>query len=126
MPERNRPVRLAIVCLTALFAVSIAIQIYIAGMAVFIDAAHWKDHTNFVHIIELMPIAIFILSFFGRARGTVRWLPLAMFGLIILQYATAHLNAKLPYFSALHPLIAVILLWMSLYTLKHAYRLWRG
>ncbi|WP_308637771.1 DUF6220 domain-containing protein [Paenibacillus silvisoli] len=127
MPERtNRPIRMAIVCLSALFAACIAIQIYLAGMAVFIDAGHWKDHKNFVHIIELMPIAVFILSFFCRAGGAVRWLPLAMFGLIIAQYATANLNAKLPYFAALHPLIAIILLWLSLITLKRAYRLWRG
>ncbi|SFT19901.1 DUF6220 domain-containing protein [Paenibacillus sp. BC26] len=125
MPEGNRYLRLTIFLLAVLFAACIVIQVYIAGMATFIDGTHWSDHKNFVHIIEPVPLAIFVLSFFGRVRGAVRWIGLAMLVLVMAQYATAHLSDKLPYFSAAHPVIALILLWLAVYTVKRAYLIWR-
>ena len=97
-----------------LFAACIVIQFYLAGMAVLVNAEHWRDHTSFIHVFEFVPIAVFILTFFGRVRGLVRWLLAGvLYLLVMLQYMTAHIGADAPYVSALHPVIAIAMFWMA-------------
>ncbi|NBD27544.1 DUF6220 domain-containing protein [Paenibacillus glycinis] len=126
MPEGNRFVRLAIFLLALLFAACIVIQVYLAGMAVLVNAKHWRDHASFIHVFEFVPVGVFVLTFFGRVRGLVRWFSLASYLLVMLQYMTAHIGADAPYVSALHPVIAIAMFWMAVVTARRAYRVWRG
>ncbi|SFI72724.1 hypothetical protein SAMN02799624_01904 [Paenibacillus sp. UNC496MF] len=125
MSEGNRYARLAVFLLAALFALCVVVQTYLAGMAVLVDAEHWKAHTSFVHVFEFVPAAAFVLTFFGRVGGAVRWCSLVLFALVMLQYMTAHIGADAPYVSALHPVIAVAMFWLAAATAMRAYRAWR-
>lgn len=38
--------------LAGLFALGILAQVFIAGLAIFVDASYWVRHTTFVHLLE--------------------------------------------------------------------------
>jgi hypothetical protein len=119
-------IRLSLLLLSVLFAVCVITQVFLAGMALFVNPSHWKAHSMFIHYFEMLPIGMFILTFFGRVRGAVRWFSLVMIALIALQYATAHMSEVAPIFSALHPVFALLLFWISVVTVKRAYSVWRS
>jgi hypothetical protein len=64
----------------------------------------------FVHLFEYLPILMLLFAFAGKLPGSEKWLCAALFGLIIVQYATANI----PGAGALHPVIALALFWLSL------------
>ncbi len=92
----------------------IVAQTFIAGMALFQDSAHWKAHVNFVHFFEVLPLLMLVFSFTGRLPARTRWLSLALFGLVFIQYMTAHLPAA----GAMHPVIALALIVLSLHVAR--------
>lgn len=119
-------IRFIILLLAVLFLICVIIQVFLAGMASLVDASHWQDHRAFIHYFEALPIGIFVLSFVGRMRGAVRWLGLTMIVFIGLQYMTAHMAGKVPAIGAMHPVLALILFWISIVTVKKAYFAWRN
>jgi hypothetical protein len=119
-------IRFIILLLAVLFLISVIIQVFLAGMASLVDASHWQDHRTFIHYFEAVPVGIFILSFVGRTRGAVRWLGLTMIVFIGLQYMTANMAGKVPAIGAMHPVLALILFWISIVTVKKAFLAWRN
>lgn len=97
-----------------IFALLVAVQVFIAGLATFVDPVHWSTHTNFVRILEVFPLLMFILSFFGKVPAALRWWSLALIALIVLQYVTANLGSA-PAVGALHPVIAMIMFWLAVF-----------
>jgi hypothetical protein len=93
------------------FLACIAIQVFLAGMAVFGGAANWGMHTGFVHVFELLPLVMVPLAFLGRLPNGLRWHPLVAFVLIGLQYALAQAGTPA---AALHPVNALLLFWIAL------------
>ncbi|MFB9807063.1 DUF6220 domain-containing protein [Haladaptatus pallidirubidus] len=53
----------------SLFVLGILGQVFIAGMAVFVDPAHWNLHASFVHYIQLLAIIMLVLAILGGSRG---------------------------------------------------------
>ncbi|HEY8529826.1 MAG TPA: DUF6220 domain-containing protein [Paenibacillaceae bacterium] len=102
-----------------IFALLVAVQVFIAGLATFVDSAHWNTHTLFVRILEVFPLLMFILSFFGKVPAALRWLSLALILLIVLQYVTANMSS-VPEVGALHPVIAMIMFWLAVFTASRA------
>lgn len=89
----------------------IAIQVFLAGMAVFGGPANWGMHTGFVHLFELVPLIMIPLAFLGRLPRGLRWHPLVVFFLIGLQYALAQAGTTV---AALHPVNALLIFWVTL------------
>ena len=112
----TRIARIAYIGLAWLLVACIAVQTYLAGAATFADASHLNRHTAFVHIFEIAPLLMLALAFAGRQPAALRWRPLAMFALIIAQYATANAPAA----GALHPVIALVLFALALATARKA------
>lgn len=113
------------VLVAGLFVVGIVIQVYIAGMAVFVDPANWSLHANFVHIIEWMPLIMLVLAFVGRLSSGLKWLPVGLFGLIIVQYATA-LGFSDSVVAALHPVNALVIFGLATMTTHRAWQALSG
>ncbi|RKN66036.1 DUF6220 domain-containing protein [Paenibacillus ginsengarvi] len=97
--------------LAFLFTVCITVQIFIAGMAIFIDASHWREHIVFVRIFELFPLLLLLFAFVGKLPHWFRWMSGVIFLLIYAQYFTAHL----PVVGAFHPVIAAVLFGTSVH-----------
>lgn len=102
--------------------VSVFIQVYIAGMAVFVDPANWSLHANFVHIIEWFPLVMLVLAFLGGLSRELKLLSVVLFVLIIVQYATA-LGFSDSIVAAIHPVNALVIFWIATVTIRRA---WRG
>lgn len=116
--------RLGFVGLSGLFVLCIALQVFIAGLALFVDPSSWRGHITFVHFFEYLPILMLLLAIFGKLSRRARWQSLSLLGLIILQYATAKISGDFPSLrmvGALHPVIALILFWYSITCFRGAW-----
>jgi hypothetical protein len=119
----SRWIRVSFSIFSLLFFISIIIQIFLAGVAIFADIGHWSYHESFIHYFEFVPIGMLILSFFGGIPKMFRWQSAGLYLMIILQYVTANLIGKVPYISALHPIIAMILFWRALVIVQESMKL---
>ncbi|TQS71841.1 hypothetical protein DX933_14760 [Ornithinibacillus gellani] len=100
---------------TWVFAISVVIQTFIAGLAIFTDYSYWSYHTTFVIWFQFIPILLLVLSFTGRLPKLIRWQVVGLFLLIVpLQYASIHI----PGAGAIHPVIALILFWLAITVIK--------
>ncbi len=115
-----RAMRMLFRILAAAFVLCVLVQVFFAGLSIFAGES-WENHTSFIHMFEFLPLLMFILSFFGRVRSAARWLSLVIFLLIIAQYATAN-AADAKYLAAIHPVIALVIFWMSIDVLRRSGR----
>ncbi len=104
--------RMAFRVLAWIFLAGIGIQIFFAGMGIFVGPSWWLQHKSFVHFLEALPVLMLILAFVGRLPTSLKWLTVAAFGLIGVQYAT--IEMRLPTVAAFHPVNAVLLFWLAL------------
>lgn len=114
--------RQVFLALAVLFALCVATQVFLAGLAVFVTPVHWAQHTSFVHIFEFVPLIMLILSVVGRLPARLRWMSGGLFLLTYAQYFTANIRGQLPYVSALHPVVALLIFWLSLRAVQEARR----
>ncbi|TDF93876.1 hypothetical protein E1757_25365 [Paenibacillus piri] len=87
-------------------------------MAVFVNPADWGMHKAFVQLFAMVPLMMFLLSLVGRIRGSKRWVSLGLLALIVLQFMTINVFASVWVLAALHPVIALLLFWGSVITVK--------
>ncbi|WFB57204.1 DUF6220 domain-containing protein [Paenibacillus sp. BR1-192] len=113
--ERKTPLAVWIsLGLTWLFVVCIAVQTFIAGMALFHDGSMWRSHTVFVHFFEIVPLLMLIFGIAGKLPAPYKRRSLALLLLVISQYLTANL----PGAGAWHPVIAIGLFWLAVDTAR--------
>ncbi|MFJ5714523.1 DUF6220 domain-containing protein [Neobacillus sp. NPDC093127] len=106
--------------LAAGYLVCIILQVFFAGMGLFVDSDNWQMHRVFANYFEFGAILMFLLSFFGRIRGGLRWLPLGLFVLTSLQHMTIRTFSGS--FRALHTIDALLLFWISIYLMKRSWK----
>lgn len=108
----------ALTALSWLLVACIAAQTFLAGMAVFQDAAAWRAHRMFVHLFEVVPLLMLSFAFAARVRPMLKWGCAALLALIFAQYATANVAAA----GALHPVLALAMFWLSVAVARQAGR----
>jgi mercuric ion transport protein len=123
VPRRTRWSRHGYVGLMALFAACVLVQIYVAGMAVFIDPTNWRLHAGFVHVFELVPVPLLVVAYLGGLPRPLKWTPVVLYLLVGVQYATAHQFGT--YIAAIHPVNAVMIFAVAAGATKRAWS-WRG
>lgn len=109
--------------LAVLFAISVVAQVFLAGLAIFVNPIHWLKHTGFVHLFEFIPVLMLILSFVGKMPRWAIGQSAALFGVIFVMYFTANITPIFPWAAALHPVIAIGLFWMSIKIVPKAWSL---
>jgi len=89
-------------------------NIYLAGMAVFVNRSYWDIHAEFGYAVSLI-VPLFILL------GLLAWIPrrLTTWLAALLLYYIFHtilpvLQEDLGWIAALHPVSAVLLVWLGL------------
>src|SRR5690625_4734 len=111
---------LVFLVLAWIFTVSIVVQTFIAGLAIFTNYSYWTYHTTFVVWFQFIPILMLVLSFTGQFPKLIRWQVSGLFLLIVpLQYITINI----PSLGAIHPVIALVLFWLVLNVIKKARRI---
>ncbi|MBS4201757.1 hypothetical protein KHA93_19320 [Bacillus sp. FJAT-49732] len=104
--------------LSVMFFIAIICQVFIAGVALFADSSQWAFHKSLVVYFEFIPLVMFVLTFFGGIPKKLRWHSLGLYVMVALQYVTVGLSGKVPYVTALHPVIALLLFWLSIAMLR--------
>jgi hypothetical protein len=129
-PDRRSPARVrwargGYVVVAGLFVVCVIIQVFIAGMAVFVDPANWSLHATFVHVFEFLPLIMLVLAFLGRLSRRLKLLPVVLFVLLIVQYATA-IGFSDSVVAAFHPVNALVIFGIAAMTTRQAWRALTG
>ena len=101
--------RYAFTGLAAAFFACLLVQVFLAGLAIFVHPANWARHVSFVHLFELLPLLMLLFGWLGRMPRKLLWQSAGFFGLIILLYLTANIRTVLPGAAAAHPVIALLL-----------------
>jgi hypothetical protein len=95
--------------LARIFALSILIQVFLAGLALFWDAEHWASHGDFAKVILLPPVLMFATTFIARLPISFRLSSAALIGLVMMMFVTAKLSSDAGYVSAFHPVLALMI-----------------
>jgi len=98
-----------------LLVVCVAIQVFLAGLNVFLSPVWWGMHIQFGHWIGYVLIALLILVFAGQLPRSLRWLTVLTFVLYVLQYNFRNLAGLVgvPALAALHPVNALLIFWCA-------------
>lgn len=101
------------------FLACIIVQMFIAGLATFSNASNWKIHSSFVKIFALIPFLMFLLTFVSGIKGMKRWMSLGLFTLVVFQFLSIQVFSSIGGIAALHPVVALLLFWGSVITVKY-------
>lgn len=104
--------RIGTVVIAWLFAACVALQVFLAGLATFDNAARWADHVNVGQWIGVLTILLVIFALAGRVSRTVLALTVLVFLLYGMQYPFA--NTDVGSMAALHAVNALALFSLSL------------
>jgi hypothetical protein len=102
------------------FAAGIILQVFLAGLALFVDSANWAVHSSFPRYFAFLPILMILLSFIMRLPVTYRFQSIRLFIMVAATFATAVLSSKIGFLSALHPVIAVALFMSAMSLARNA------
>ncbi len=122
LPARVRWARRGFLVLAWVFAGCVAVQVFFAGMATFIDSARWAWHRGFIHAFEFLPLVMLPAAFLARAPAAMRWLTGVLFALIWMQYFTANIGGIM---AAFHPVNALVIFWTAVNLGQRAWRVVR-
>jgi len=86
-----------------LLVAGLVIQVFLAGLGVFRDAASFETHKNFGYTLELLPLVLLVLGLIAGLGRRAALLAAAIFGLFLLQSVFVGLRTDAPEVAALHP-----------------------
>jgi len=108
-----------------LFVAGVVYQVFLAGMFLFAGGTR-TSHIDFGYLLELVPLIVLVLAFAARAGRRLTVLS----GLLAVDVIV---QASLPYFkdsaavvAALHPVNALLVLWLSVTLAREAIALARA
>lgn len=106
------------------YLAALGIQVFFAGMAVFVGPANIELHRNMAHVIGLTHVLLFVAAIVGRVRE-LRAIGV-IFGLLVLQGMLVHVGQwfGLWTIAALHPVNALVLTYAVLSLAKRSTALW--
>ncbi len=100
-----------------LFAACVAVQIYLAGVAVFALPAvnDFETHRNFGYLFGLLTLVLIVLAIVARLPPRVIGASALLLVLFALQSVFVAMRASTPAFAALHPLNGFLIFLVSLW-----------
>ncbi|MFC5649483.1 DUF6220 domain-containing protein [Paenibacillus solisilvae] len=117
--SRIRSVRFVYGLLAAGYLICVILQVFFAGLGLFVDNQELALHRVFANYFESVSVVMFLLSFAGRIRGGLRWLPLGLFALTSLQHLT--IQTFTGFLPALHTVDALLLFGVSMHAAKRSW-----
>ncbi len=68
------------------FALCVMVQVFLAGMALFVESSWLATHVSFVHTFEWLTIVLLVLAFVGRMPTATIALTVLLIGDFTRQY----------------------------------------
>jgi hypothetical protein len=115
--------RYMFIVLAWVFFAFILVQVFLAGLGLFVSGEHWEMHRYLARYFALIPVGMLVLSFFGKMPVHLRWICLGLYLMIVAQFLSVIYSSALGILSALHPVIALLLFWGSITTVKQGHKL---
>jgi putative tricarboxylic transport membrane protein len=104
-----------------LYVASLLIQVFLAGLGVFVDPATFRIHVDFGrNAVGLLTLLLPIVAWLGRLPSVRLAVGVLLF--YLLQTGLPEVRASYPVVAALHPVLALILFWLSVRLASHARR----
>ncbi len=103
----TRGARVALAVLAWLFVPGIAVQLFLAGLGVFVGASNFGLHQDFGYMLQITTLVIVLAAFAARAPRRTIGLAVALLLLVGLQSPLILLREEWPAITALHPVNAV-------------------
>ena len=100
--------------LALIFSVSVALQVLIAGIALFVNSGSWVAHVSFARYFAFIPLIMAIMAWMAGLSRQVLWKSIGLFGMVIGMFLTAVFSSRIGFLSAFHPVIAMMLFWGAL------------
>lgn len=116
----TRAARYVYAALAWAFLAGLAVQVFFAGLGMFVDRGDFNLHVNLGWILHLVPLLILAAAALSRA-GRRHWvwaLGLALVVFVVPILAT--LRADAPMAAAFHPVGALVAFWLSAVVARNA------
>jgi len=110
----------------AIFAICVGLQVFIAGMAVFAGPQNWAMHVNFIHFFEFIPLLMLLFAFLGKMPASMKWVSGGQLLLIFYMYFAANIRGVNPLLAATHPVVAMVIFALSIWTVTRVWPLVLG
>lgn len=106
------------------YLVALAVQVFFAGMYVFVGASNIELHRNMAHVIGLLTGLLLLAVFVGRVPE--KRLVFGILGLLVVQGGLVHMGQwfGLWTIAALHPVNALVLTYASFTLAKRSTACW--
>ena len=106
------------------YVAALAIQVFFAGMYVFVGASNIELHRNMAHVIGLLTGLLIVATFVGRVPE--KRLVFGVLGLLVVQGMLVHVGQwfGLWTIAALHPVNALVLTYASFTLAKRSSAYW--
>ena len=117
-----RAMRVLYIVFAWLFALCILIQVFLAGLGVFVSGTWFSTHMEFAHFFEGLPLFMLIVALLGRLPRSFPLLSLLLIVQFALQYAFVELAGSLnvAFLAAFHPVNAIVMFWVTVYVARRA------
>ncbi len=111
-----------------LYVAAIGLQIFFAGLYVFVGAANIELHKTFAHAFIVLSVLMFAAAFIGQVDGRAKRLTFGLFGLLVVQGMLVHVGQWFGVWtiSALHPVNAMAMAYVSVTLARHAAGMWQS
>jgi len=109
-----------------IYLAAIAVQTFLAGIGMFGAGGDFELHRNLGYLLHLVPVLLVIVAVVGRVGSTTLWWTGALFVTVAVQPLLPGLRADMPLAAALHPVLALLIFWLTLTVGLRAWRLVRG
>jgi hypothetical protein len=111
---------------TFLYVAAIGLQVFFAGLYVFVGSANIELHKTFAHVFIVLSVLMFAAAFIGQVDGRAKRLTFGLFGLLVVQGMLVHVGQwfGLWTISALHPVNAMVMAYVSVTLARHALTMW--
>lgn len=114
----TRAARWAYPILAWAFVIGLAIQVFLAGMAIFGGATSFEAHIGLGWLLHLAPLLILAAAALSRA-GRRHWTwALALAAVVFL--IPLFVLAGAPVIAALHPVSAMVAFWLAVVVARHS------
>ncbi len=112
--------RMAYLVAAWLFAITVILQVFLAGLSLFASAANWGTHKEFGYSLGFLALLLVVLAFAGRIPRTIgRWLA-RLLTVYAIQTILPNLRRDAPWIAALHPVNALAIFWIALTRARRA------
>jgi hypothetical protein len=111
------------VALVWIYLAGILFQVFLAGMGLFGSAKDFEPHVGLGWILHLVPILLLIVAAVGRVGSRLLWWTTALLVVQFIQPILATLRNDMPLVAAFHPVLALVIFWLTVTIGLKAWRL---